>query len=192
MTSFRHRLVLACTFAGAALALFVGPAKRSSSRAPQDTVKTGALAALSQTNGKLRVAGLREPVEVLRDSRGVPHIYARDQHDLFFAQGFVEAQDRLFQMEMWKRAGQGRLAEVAGKSALPRDVAARLVRYRGSMQAEYESYAPDTREILEAFTAGTLPTFANAPHPAGPDCPSNSSSRDSLRKCGSRKIARRA
>ena len=171
MSSFNHKLVLACTFAGAALTLFAGAAKRSSSRAPQDTLKTEALAALSQTNGKLRVAGLREPVEVLRDRWGVPHIYARNQHDLFFAQGFVEAQDRLFQMETWKRAGQGRLAEVVGKSALPRDIAARLVRYRGSMQAEYESYAPDTREILEAFTAGINAYIRERTAPGGPGLP---------------------
>jgi penicillin G amidase len=113
-----------------------------------------ARAALSTTTGKLQLPGLQQPVEVLRDRWGVPHIYARNQHDLFFTQGFVTAQDRLFQMELWKRAGQGRLAEVLGPSALPRDIAARLLRYRGSMEAEYQSYAPDTREILVAFTDG--------------------------------------
>jgi penicillin G amidase len=113
-----------------------------------------ARAALSTTTGKLQLPGLQGAVEVLRDRWGVPHIYARNQHDLFFAQGFVAAQDRLFQMELWKRAGQGRLAEVLGPSALPRDIAARLLRYRGSMEAEYQSYAPDTREILVAFTDG--------------------------------------
>ena len=113
-----------------------------------------ARAALSTTSGKLQVPGLQDAVEVLRDRWGVPHIYARNQRDLFFAQGFVAAQDRLFQMELWKRAGQGRLAEVLGPPALPRDIAARLLRYRGSMEAEYQSYAPDTREILVAFTDG--------------------------------------
>lgn len=56
-------------------------------------------------------------VRVLRDRWGVAHIYARDAHDLFFAQGVVAAQDRLFQMELWKRAGQGRLSEVVGPDA---------------------------------------------------------------------------
>ena len=70
------------------------------------------------------------------------------------AQGFVAAQDRLFQMELWKRSGQGRLAEVLGPSALQRDINARRLQYRGNMKAEYESYAPDTKEILEDFTAG--------------------------------------
>ncbi|MFZ0638880.1 MAG: penicillin acylase family protein [Candidatus Acidiferrales bacterium] len=130
-----------------------------------------ARAALSTTSGKLQVPGLQDAVEVLRDRWGVPHIYARNQHDLFFAQGFVAAQDRLFQMELWKRAGQGRLAEVLGPSALPRDIAARLLRYRGSMEAEYQSYAPDTREILTAFTEGINAYIRRGLAPDGPGLP---------------------
>ncbi len=110
--------------------------------------------ALSQTSGNLKVQGLQQQVSVLRDKWGVAHIYAQSQHDLFFAQGFVAAQDRLFQMELWKRAGQGRLAEVLGPSAAERDRYARLLRYRGDMKAEYSSYAPDAFEILQAFTDG--------------------------------------
>src|SRR6202795_4523815 len=98
--------------------------------------------ALAVVSGQLQAKGLQQPVEVLRDRWGVAHIYAQNQHDLFFAQGFVAAQDRLFQMEMWKRAGQGRLAEILGPAFLARDVNARLLRYRGDMQAEYDSYAP--------------------------------------------------
>src|SRR5581483_846564 len=79
-----------------------------------------AYGALSQTSGNLKIEGLQQPVTVLRDQWGVAHIYAQNQHDLFFAQGFVAAQDRLFQMELWKRAGQGRLAEVLGPSATGR------------------------------------------------------------------------
>jgi penicillin amidase len=111
-------------------------------------------ASVSRVSGTLKAQGLRQPVEVLRDQWGVAHIYAKNQHDLFFAQGFVASQDRLFQMELWKRSGQGRLAEVLGPSALFRDVNARLLRYRGEMKAEYESYSPDTHEILQAFTDG--------------------------------------
>ena len=109
---------------------------------------------VSPIHGKLVVTGLKEPVTVLRDRWGIPHIYAKNQHDLFFAQGFVVAQDRLFQMEMWKRAGQGRLAEVLGPSAVERDINARLLRYHGDMKTEYESYSPDTEAILRAFTDG--------------------------------------
>lgn len=141
------------------------------SKISREQFETKAHAALSTTRGKIQVVGLREPVEVLRDRWGVPHIYARSQHDLFFAQGFVAAQDRLFQMELWKRAGQGRLAEILGASALPRDIAARLLRYRGSMEAEYQSYAPDTREILEAFTSGINAYIRRRLDPKGPGLP---------------------
>src|SRR5206468_6216454 len=82
------------------------------------------------------------------------HIYARTQHDLFFAQGFVAAQDRLFQMDLWRRIGEGRLAEVLGPSYVERDRFARMLAYRGDMQAEWTSYAADTREIATAFVAG--------------------------------------
>src|SRR5258708_4143994 len=58
---------------------------------------------LAQTEGELKLPGLKEPVEVLRDRWGVAHIYAKNTHDLFFAQGFVAAQDRLFQIELWRR-----------------------------------------------------------------------------------------
>src|SRR5580700_3946425 len=97
--------------------------------------------ALAVVSGKLHVPGLSSPVRVLRDRWGVAHIYARNQHDLFFAQGFVAAQDRLFQMEVWKRAGQGRLSEILGPSAVARDLSARELAYRGDMQAEYRSYS---------------------------------------------------
>src|SRR5437660_1501023 len=105
-------------------------------------------------SGELKIRGLERPARVVRDNWGVAHIYAASQHDLFFAQGFVAAQDRLFQMELWKRAGQGRLAEVLGPSAVERDRYARLLRYRGDLKAEYSSYAPDAFEILQAFTDG--------------------------------------
>jgi penicillin amidase len=98
--------------------------------------------------------GLRTSVEVRRDRWGVPHIYAQNQHDLFFAQGYVAAQDRLFQMEMWRRQAEGRLSEVLGASAVNRDRAARLFAYRGDMAREWASYAADTRAIARAFVAG--------------------------------------
>ena len=121
--------------------------------------------------GNLKVEGLEQPVTVLRDRWGVAHIYAQNQHDLFFAQGFVAAQDRLFQMELWKRSGQGRLAEVLGASALQRDINARLLSYHGDMKAEYESYSPDTQQILEAFTAGINAYIASRMAAGGPGLP---------------------
>lgn len=130
-----------------------------------------AKAAVSTIQGKLKVRGLQKPVNVLRDRWGVAHIYAQNQHDLFFAQGFVVAQDRLFQMELWKRSGEGRLAEILGAAALSRDINSRLLRYRGDMNAEYRSYARDTKEILEAFTDGINAFIADRKRPNGPGLP---------------------
>ncbi|HKV12142.1 MAG TPA: penicillin acylase family protein [Thermoanaerobaculia bacterium] len=113
-----------------------------------------ARAVLAETSGTVSVPGLSRPVTVLRDPWGVPHIYAETQDDLFFAQGFVAAQDRLWQMELWRRVGEGRLAEILGPDAVERDRFARLLRYRGDLKAEYESYAPDAKSILEAFVRG--------------------------------------
>ena len=95
-----------------------------------------------------------QPVEVLRDRWGVPHIYARNTHDLFFAQGYITATDRLWQIDMWRRIGTGKLAEVLGPSAIRRDQLARAVQYRGDWDAEWKSYGPETKEIATAFTAG--------------------------------------
>ena len=100
------------------------------------------------------VKGLRAPVEILRDRWGVPHIYARNVHDLFFAQGYIAAKDRLWQIDLWRRIGSGQLSEVLGPSAIERDRLARAVRYRGDWNAEWAGYGPDTREIVTAFTDG--------------------------------------
>ncbi|KPJ91225.1 MAG: hypothetical protein AMS18_09115, partial [Gemmatimonas sp. SG8_17] len=109
---------------------------------------------LAQIQGEIRLAGLDQEVEILRDQWGVAHIYANTVEDLFFAQGFVAAQDRLWQLEIWRRVGEGRLAEIAGPQAFERDRLARLLRYRGDMEAEWTSYHPDARTIITAFTRG--------------------------------------
>lgn len=109
---------------------------------------------LSQLDGTIELDGLSAPVEVLRDAAGVAHIYAETEEDLFFAQGFVAAQDRLWQMEWWRRFGEGRLAEILGEAALRHDRFARLLRYRGDMQAEWNSYHPRAEGIITAFTRG--------------------------------------
>jgi penicillin G amidase len=137
----------------------------------EQSLQDRAKAALSITNGTLKARGLEHPVSVLRDPWGVAHIYAQNEHDLFFAQGFVTAQDRLFQMELWKRVGQGRLAEVLGPAYLQRDISARLLAYRGPMDAEYASYAPDAKQILEAFTQGINAYIAERMAPGGPGLP---------------------
>ncbi len=74
---------------------------------------------LPQTTGNLKIKGLISPVEIIRDQLGIPHIYARNERDLMFAQGFVHAQDRLWQMDFQRRVVAGRLSEILGEVALP-------------------------------------------------------------------------
>jgi penicillin amidase len=119
-----------------------------------DSLHTKASSVLAQLEGEINVLGLKEPVEVLRDRWGIAHIYAKNAGDLFFAQGFVAAQDRLFQIDLWRRVGVGEMAEVVGRSGLEADRFARLLKYRGDMNAEWISYAPDARQIATAFTRG--------------------------------------
>ena len=138
----------------AATGLLREMAHQAKDQAGIEALRTQARAALSQTSGELKLAGLRLPVEVLRDSWGVPHIYAKTQEDLFFAQGFVAAQDRMWQLELWRRKAEGRLAELLGPAAVERDRYARLLRYRGDWEAEWRSYSPDARAILESFVRG--------------------------------------
>ncbi|HEX6220284.1 MAG TPA: penicillin acylase family protein, partial [Acidimicrobiia bacterium] len=75
-----------------------------------------------QLEGDLELAGLISDVEVLRDELGVPHVYASNQHDLFFAQGFTHAQDRFYQMDFWRHVGAGRLSEMFGDSQVETDM----------------------------------------------------------------------
>ena len=110
---------------------------------------------LSQIEGDVAAAGLKADVQVTRDSWGVPHIYAGSDEDLFFAQGFVAAQDRLWQMEIWRRTAEGRLAEIYGESAVGRDRTARLLKYRGAFDdKEFTAYHPQARRLMEAFVKG--------------------------------------
>jgi penicillin amidase len=119
------------------------------------SLKDLAKQSLATIDGDLKAAGLERPVRVLRDEWGVPHIYAESTGDLFFAQGYVAAQDRLWQMETWRRAAEGRLAEIVGPGAVARDRQARLLRYRGPVDdEELRSYHPDTRRIMTAFAGG--------------------------------------
>jgi len=140
----------------AALALVValGCAPPGPSLDTEEGLRSAGQRRLSQLEGEIVLEGLERPVDVLRDEWGVAHIYAETVHDLFFAQGFVAAQDRLYQMEIWRRTGAGELAEVFGEEFLERDRLARLVRYRGDMEAEWTSYSPDAKAIAAAFTEG--------------------------------------
>ncbi len=114
-----------------------------------------ATASLAQIDGRVQLRGLRDSVEVIRDRWGVPHIYARNIDDLFFAQGYVQAQDRLWQMDMYRRTYEGTLAEILGPSYLPHDRLVRLLKYRSPLtDREWRSYHPDGRRIFQAFANG--------------------------------------
>jgi penicillin amidase len=103
---------------------------------------------------KLVVPGLKEPVELVRDEWGINHIYAKNQHDLFFAQGYAAAKDRLFQFEIWRRQATGTVAEILGERELKRDIGTRLFKYRGDMTQEMNHYHKDGTEIITAYTDG--------------------------------------
>jgi penicillin amidase len=118
---------------------------------------------LATIDGSLGVRGVRDTVRVIRDQWGVPHIYAKNVDDLFFAQGFVQAQDRLWQMDMYRRMYEGRLAEILGPSYVAHDRLARLVKFRGPYdQAELGSYHPEGKRILQAFANGVNAFIAQA------------------------------
>lgn len=102
----------------------------------------------------LTVAGLGAEAEILVDRWGIPHIYAASQADAFFVQGFNAARDRLWQIDLWRKRGLGLLAGDLGAGYVERDRAARLMLYRGDMQAEWACYGPDAEARTTAFVAG--------------------------------------
>lgn len=110
-----------------------------------------------QTEGALTLDGLEEEVNVYRDAHGVPHIFAQNRHDLYMAQGFVHAQDRFWQMEFWRRVGQGRLAEMLGPDLLETDTFIRTIGWNRMAQTHLEYYereAPEIMAHLEAYSEG--------------------------------------
>jgi len=101
-----------------------------------------------------RLIGLDERVEVLRDTYGVPHVFATDTHDLFFAQGYVTAQDRLWQMDIYRRAAEGRLAEVLGEPALESDRFMRTLGLGRAAQLDLAVISDEARGLLAAYMEG--------------------------------------
>ena len=102
----------------------------------------------------LSVPGLQQSVEVIRDVYGINHIYAQNEHDLFFAQGYCAAKDRLFQFEIWRRQATGTVAEILGPRELKRDIGTRLFRFRGNMKQELNHYHPHGEQIVTAYVEG--------------------------------------
>ncbi|MBI1943691.1 MAG: penicillin acylase family protein [Betaproteobacteria bacterium] len=118
---------------------------------------------LPRIDGEARLAGLAAPVEVLRDRYGIPHIFAASLEDASFALGYVHAQDRLWQMEVNRRLGAGRLAEVVGAGALETDRFLRTLGVRRAAEANLKSLDAETLRLLEAYAAGVNAFLASDP-----------------------------
>jgi penicillin G amidase len=112
------------------------------------------LRATAQVDGEIAGLGVSAPVQILRDARGVPHIRAATGHDLFFAQGYVEGADRLFQLDLLRRFVYGRLAEVLGRPALPADEAARIVPVSAIVAQQWNRLDSSDQALLQAFSEG--------------------------------------
>jgi penicillin amidase len=132
-------------------------------RATRPLLRSLSRRSLPKLEGLVELSGLEDTVEVLRDRFGVPQILAGNERDLFFAQGYVHAQDRFFQMELGRRAGHGRLSELIGEGALELDRLSRTVGF-GRIAASIEKHCPPkTHEVLEAYSAGVNACLATDP-----------------------------
>lgn len=113
-----------------------------------------ARSAPAQETTALDLSGLDQPVEILVDRWGISHIYAETEHDLFFAQGWNAARDRLFQLELWRRQATGTVAEILGPRELERDIGTRLFMFRRDLEQELRHYHPRGVEIIGAYVDG--------------------------------------
>jgi len=109
---------------------------------------------VKENDNKIHVPGLTDRVEIIRDEAGINHIYANNQHDLFLAQGYCAARDRLFQFEIWRRQATGTVAEILGPRELNRDIGTRLFKFRGDIKSELQHYHPEGESIINAFVEG--------------------------------------
>ncbi|HEX3129182.1 MAG TPA: penicillin acylase family protein [Thermoanaerobaculia bacterium] len=107
-----------------------------------------------QAEGSIAIAGLSAPVEVVRDRWGVPHLFAQNERDLFMAQGYVHAQDRLWQMQFNRTVASGKISSLIGEAPLPADRYLRTLGLRRAAEKDFARLTPETRGFLEAYTAG--------------------------------------
>ncbi len=151
----KTRLVRYAVLSAAAVVVIASILYFVSTQAQPKDLKELARQSLAQIDGNLRVAGLQDQVEVIRDEWGVPHIYAQNVDDLFFAQGYVMAQDRLWQLDQWRRWREGRFSEIYGPMAFDYDRQNRLLMHRGPMdESEWTSYHPEGKHIFTAYANG--------------------------------------
>ena len=108
----------------------------------------------AQGTETLAISGLEQDVEIVKDQWGISHIYAETEHDLFFAQGYSAARDRLFQFEIWRAQSTGTTAEILGPREIERDHGTRLFKFRGDMTQEMNHYHDRGAEIITAFVDG--------------------------------------
>jgi penicillin G amidase len=109
---------------------------------------------LPKTSGRIELAGVEGSVELSRDRWGVPHIRARNRGDLWFGQGFCLGQDRLWQLDLYRRFASGRIAELSGRAGLPADRLMRTLGIRRAAEREAAGLEPEVRGALESFCAG--------------------------------------
>ena len=107
-----------------------------------------------QTSGEITLAGLEGPVDIYRDDLGIPHIYAESHHDLFFAQGYLHAQDRFWQMDFWRHLGAGRLSEMFGEAQVETDTFLRTLGWARVVEQELQVLDDPSLVILEAYAEG--------------------------------------
>src|SRR6266542_2184494 len=119
-----------------------------------DALRERAHAALPQVEGELKLTGLEQSVEVLWDRWGIPHVYAKSTHDLFFTQGYILASERLFQLELMLRFGSGRLSEIFGDLTLPLDRFIRTVGWNRAARRLTGQWDDLSWEMSDAFAAG--------------------------------------
>jgi penicillin amidase len=131
-------------------------------------VFAGVVAGGAEPAGALAGLGVRQDVAILRDARGIPHVRARDEHDLFFAEGYLEGSDRLFQLDLYRRLVEGRLSEILGNLTLKSDEDARVYDIAAIASAQLAALPPAERANLDAYAAGVNAAMRTRPLP--PEC----------------------
>jgi penicillin G amidase len=122
-----------------------------------------------QIDGKLSLAGVTAPIDIVRDAEGIPHIYAESPSDAYFGLGYVHAQDRLWQLELNRRIPAGRMAEILGPNAVDTDRFLRTLGVRRNAEKILANLSVDTRAALDAYARGVNAYLANRNGPLPPE-----------------------